>query len=438
MKATLDKLEGLSRKLNVEVPTEKVNNAFGKVYKVLQQNANIKGFRKGKAPLDTIRSIYRDRVQGDVVNELVQDSYSAALDEHGLNPIGYPQINIEKLNEGEPFKFTAEFEVRPEVELKKYEGLKIEKEKLVIPDDRVNEILENIRAGQAETVTVFDDRALANGDIADINFKGFMNGAELPNGAAEGHMLEIGSNQFIPGFEEALVGMKAGATKTIDLKFPDEYHEKSIAGKPVSFEVKLNAIKKKSLPEVNDEFAKKVGDHASVAELKDAIREDLKEAEAARIKEEERNAILKALAEANPVLTPKSLVEDQKQALINDFKKRLGQQGFGDREFAEYQSKWDTDFETTAQFMVQSTFLLDKLAEDLKLRAGEADFDKKMEEYSAQTGMDVAKIKDFYKDPQRKSQLLFQITEEKVIDFLISKAEVKEVEPKKKDADAKA
>jgi len=435
MKATLNKLDGLSRKLNVEVPTEKVNTAFGKVYKVLQQNANIKGFRKGKAPLATIRSLYGERVQGDVAQELIQEGYSAALDEHNLNPIGYPQINFEnQLEEGQPFHFSAEFEVRPDVEIKKLEGLEIEKERLVIPDEQVEQILKNIQQNQAETVAVLEDRPLKKGDIADINFKGMMDGEPLPNGAAEGHQLEIGSDQFIPGFEEALEGMKVGETKTINLKFPDDYHQKAIAGKPVSFEVTLNAMKKKSLPSIDDALAKKVGDHDSLDALKAAIREDLKENEERRIKEEERNAILRALVDANPVMTPKSLVEEQKSALVEDFKKRLGQQGFGEKEFGEYKSKWDEDFEKTPRFMVQSTFLLDKLADDLKLRAGDEDFNKKMDEYSAQTGLEIGKIKDFYKDAQRKSQLLFQITEEKVIEHLLSKAKVKEVDPKPKEA----
>lgn len=435
MKATLDKLDGLSRKLNVEVPTEKVNHAFSKVYKVLQQNANIKGFRKGKAPLATIRSMYQERVHGDVAQELVQESYAQALNEHSLNPIGYPQISIEKLQEGEPFSFSAQFEVRPEVEVKKFEGLEIEKEKLVIPDEKIDEVLKNIQANQAENVPVLEDRPLQKGDIADINFKGIMDGQPLPNGAAEGHLLEIGSNQFIPGFEEALEGMKVGTEKTIELKFPDEYHEKSIAGRPVSFEVKLNSIKRKSLPEIDDAFAKKVGDHDSLNDLKEAIREDLKENEERRLKEEERNAILKALADANPVETPRSLVEEQKSALVEDFKKRLGQQGFGDKEFAEYQDKWEADFESTAQFMVQSTFLLDKLSQDLNLQSSEEDFEKKMTEYSTQTGLDVSKIKEFYKEPQRKNQLMFQLTEEKVINHLLSKAKVTEVEPKAPTAD---
>ncbi len=434
MKTTVDKLDGLSRKLNVEVPTEKVNSAFGKVYKVLQKNANIKGFRKGKAPMDTIRSLYRDRVQGDVAQELIQTHYTEALDEHALNPIGYPQISFDKLAEGEPFSFSAQFEVRPDVEVKKIEGLSIEREKLVIPEERVEEILKNIQQNQAETVAVLENRPLQKGDIADINFAGEMDGSALPNGAAEGHLLEIGSGQFIPGFEEAIEGMNVGESKTIHLKFPEEYHEKSIAGKPVDFKVTLNAIKKKSLPAIDDAFAKKVGDHDSLEDLKEAIREDLKENEERRIKEEERNSILKALTEANPVETPRSLVEDQKKALIEDFKKRLGQQGFGDKEFDEYKSKWEEDFESTAQFMVQSTFLLDKLADQLSLRATDEDFTKKLEEYSAQTGLGVDKIKDFYKDEHRKSQLMFQVTEEKVVEYLISKAHIKEIEPKKKES----
>lgn len=434
MKATVDKLDGLSRKLNVEVPTEKVKKAFEKVYRALQKNATIKGFRKGKAPLDTVRSVYGDKVRSDVAQELIQENYEAALNEHSLSPIGFPQISFEALKEDAPFAFTAEFEIRPEVKVAQYEGLKIEKERLEIPAEKIQSVLENIRQNQAETVPVFEDRPLQEGDIADLNFKGMMNGADLPNGSAEGHQLEIGSGQFIPGFEEAMTGMKAGTSKTISLKFPDEYHEKSIAGQPVQFEVKLNSIKKKSLPELNDEMAKKVGKFETLNDLKKAIEDDIKNTEERRIKEEVRNNILKALADANPVETPQSLVQEQKQALIEDFKKRLSQQGFGDKEFDDYKSKWDQDFESTATFMVQSTFLLDKLAEDLKLRATQEDFENKIKEFSEQSGMEVDKVKQFYQDGDRRGKMLFQITEEKVIDFLISKASIKEVDPKPQEA----
>lgn len=427
MKSTVEKLDGLSRKINVEVPAEKVQQAFDRVYKAIQKKANIKGFRPGKAPLSTIKSLYGDQVKTDVINELVNESYPEALEQNKMDPVGYPQISFDHLHEGEGFKFSAEFEVRPEVQIKKFEGLSVVREQLIIPDDRIASILENIRSGQAETVSVFEDRAVANGDVAVIDFVGKVNGEPLPNGSATGHELEIGASQFIEGFEEGLIGMKIGQSRNLNLRFPEGYHEASLSGAPVEFEVKLTGIKKKSLPELNDALAAKVGDFKTLEELKARIRKDIEESEGRRIHEDVKNRVVKTLVETNPIEAPRSLVAQQKETLIEDFKGKLKQQGLSDKDFDEYKTKWDKDFEESATFMVKSTFLLDALAEKLNLRAEPSELDAKIEEYGQQTGIDLARLKEFYDKPERRSRLAFQVTEEKVVNYLVEKAKITEV-----------
>lgn len=426
MKSSVDKLDGLVRKLNVEVPAEKVQSAFDRVYKGIQKNANIKGFRKGKAPMATIKSLYADKVHDDVLNDLVSEGYRAALDEHSLDPIGYPKIDFETLDSDKQFNFSAEFEVRPEVTLKKYEGLKIEKEKIQVSDEQVDSVLENIRSSQAELVPVFEDRAATMGDIAELDFEGIVDGQPLPGGTASGHQLELGSSQFIEGFEEGVAGMAIGETKEINLKFPDDYHSKEIAGKPVKFITTLKSLKKKSLPELNDELAKKVGEFETLIALKDAIRKDLEQNEERRVQEEVRNQVLRRLVEANPVDVPESLKEQQKQMIIEDVKQKMSQQGMGEQDFEEYRTKWKDDFEDSAKFMVQSTFLVDELAEKLKLKATPKDIDEKIKTYGRETGIELEKLNEFYGQPERRSRLGFQITEERVIAHLIEKAEISE------------
>jgi trigger factor len=427
MKSTVDKLDGLSRKLNVEIPAEKVQQAFDKVYKAIQKKANIKGFRQGKAPIATIKSIYGEQVKNDVLNDLIGEHYQTALEEHKLEPVGYPKVSFQPLAENAVFNFTAEFEIRPEIQVKNYENLNVLKEKLEIPEERVQQILENIRNSQAETVTVFEDRALSNGDIAEINFDGRVNGQPLPNGSAEGHQLEIGAKQFIEGFEEGLVGMKIGDSRTLHLRFPEGYHEASLSGAPVDFDVKLTGIKKKQLPELTDALAAKVGEFKTLDELKIQIRKDIESGEEKRIQEEMRNRLVKALVAANPVEAPRSLVEQQKQTLIEDFKGRLKQQGLPEKEFEDYKRKWDKDFEDSAAFMVKSTFLLDNLADKLSLRAQPSELEQKISEYAKQTGIEIARLNEFYSKPERRSRLAFQITEEKVVNYLVSKAKITEV-----------
>jgi trigger factor len=428
MKASLENVSTLERKLNIEVPATEVQAAFEKAFSGIQKHVTIKGFRKGKAPLSTVKQLFRDRVKEDVVQDIVQSHYATALKEHSLDPICYPTIEFDPIEDGKDFAFTAEFEVRPSVELKKTEKLQVKKEKLDLSDKAVNDTLEDIRKARAETAPVLEDRAAQKGDIAVIDFKGFVDGAELENGAAEGHELELGSNSFIPGFEEGLEGMKVGGEKTVSIKFPEEYHVAHLAGKPVEFKVALKGLKKKVLPELNDEFAKGLGpQYENLEALKKAIKEDFEKRESRRVQDELKNRLMKALVDANPVQVPKALMADQKKALIEDFEKRMQQQGMGPEQFNDYKQKWDSDFEQTASYMIQSSFLIDKIAGEQNLKATPADIDAKLKEYAAQTGIDVARVAEFYNEDDRRARLSYQITEEKVLEFLISKADVKEV-----------
>lgn len=428
MKATLETVSNLQRKLNIQVPASEVKAAFNNAYASIQKHVAIKGFRKGKAPIQTVKSLYGDRVKQDVVNDLVQKYYSTALREHSLNPVSFPTIEFDSLTESADFAFTAEFEVRPEVVLKEVEKLQVQREKFVLDDAFVNNTLEDIRKSRSVNVPVLEDRPAQKGDIAVIDFKGFLDSGELENGSAEGHELELGSNMFIPGFEEGVTGMTVGSEKEVQIKFPDDYHVSHLAGQPVKFQVKLHKLLKKDLPELNDAFAKEMGGkYETLEDLKTAIKEDFTKREEKRIKDELKDRLMKALVEKNPVDVPNSLLAEQKKALIEDLQKRMESQGMGGEQFEDYKQKWDSDFDETAKFMIRSSFLLDKIAEDNKLKATEADLEAKFDEYAKQTGIELARVKEFYADEDRSSRLRYQLTEERVVDWLISKADVKEV-----------
>lgn len=430
MKSTVDKTDGLGRKLNIQVPEDIVRGAFDKVYKGIQRNAAIKGFRKGKAPLPQIKLAYADRVRQDVLNDLISESYSKAIAEHKLNPLGYPQINIDNFEENAPFHFTAEIEIRPEVKVSKYEGLEVEKEKLVIDDARVEKVLENLRGQSADFTNSLEDRPLQNGDFALIDFDGFVNGAPLDQGSAKDFRLELGSNSFIPGFEEGLLGAKVGATRELTLSFPVEYHNKEIAGQPVLFKVAIKAIQKKALPELNDDFAKKTGKFETLEELKKTVREDLTQSEEKRVKDDVKSSLLKALVNANPIEVPKTLQADQKNRIIEDTKERMRQQGMNDADFEEYRTKWNQDFEDAARFTIHTSFLIDSIADEHNLYCSDEDLEARFQTYVNSTGIDLERIKGFYGEEDRKRSLMFQITEEKVVEFLLSKAKIKEVTKK--------
>ncbi len=431
MKSSVENVSNLQRRLHVEIPADTVKSVFQRYFSDLQKNVQLKGFRKGKAPLTAIKSMYADRVRMDVVQDLIQRHYAEALNAHKLDPIGNPEFEFQDPTEGADFKFSAQFDVRPEVSLKKYEGLEVEKEKYNFDSKRVDEVLNNLRSSRAKTVDVLEDRAAVMGDIAVIDFDGSVNGKKLDGGQGTDHNLELGSKQFIEGFEDGIVGMKVGSQKTLQLKFPTPYHAAELEGQPVEFIVTLKTLKKKELPEINDEFIKSLGGDQDLQSLKNTIEKDLKESDLKKIEDDFKNRLLKQLVKENPIEVPPRLLEEQKQALIEDFKTRMKGQGMSEADYAEYIKKWDADFATSAKEMIQSSFLIDAVARKHTLGCTQEDVDQKLTQYAAQTGIEIQKIKDFYGKPEQMSRLTYTITEEKVMGFLTSSAKIKEVDAAK-------
>ncbi len=436
MKANLEKVSTLGRKLNITVPATVVASTFDKMLKGIQKQAAIKGFRQGKAPIATIKSIYGDRVKQDVVQELVQKHYFEAIQEQQIDPISYPEFEFDQPEESKDFNFTANFDVKPEVNLKKYENIEVEQEKFAVGDDKINEVLENIRSSRSVLVDVLEDRPAQMGDVAIVDFDGSVDGAPLEGGKGAGHNLELGTKSFIDGFEEGIVGMKTGAEKTLSLKFPTPYHAKELEGKPVEFKVKLTGLKKKDLPTMNDEFVAQMmgggnimgeGGTKTLEGLKETIRKDMEESEHKRIENDFKNRLLRKLVELNPVDVPASMLQEQKAALVEDMKKKMLDQGLTDDQFVDYTQKWDKDFEKTAADMIQSGFIIDTIAKKHDLKCTPDDLENKFAEYTKQTGIDLARIKEFYGRPEQTSRLTYMITEEKVIAFLMKTIKIKEV-----------
>lgn len=424
MKSNVENLTGLFKKLNVEIPPESVKAEFSKAYGELQKQTALKGFRKGKAPIEKIKQMYSESIGQEVARNLVQTSYFKAVHDLKLDPVSYPQFKFEPAKENQGFNFSANFEVRPEIKIQKFEGLEVESEKVNVTDEKVDSVITNIQNNYAEWVPLATSRPLQKGDTALIDFKGIINGEPLPNGAAEGHQLEIGSNQFIPGFEDGLVGMNKGETKNIDLKFPEDYQEASLKGQPVTFEVKLNDILTKKMPEMNEEFFKKIGEFSTLEQVKKDIREDLIKNEERKIENKLKEDLIKALITANPMEIPETILNEQKELLINNFKSRMQSQGFTDQNFDEYKGKWDQDFTETAKQMIQSAFLVEEFAKQHKLTTTAADITKKYEEISKQSNVNIEKVRQYYSQNNREQELRFQLTESKVFDVLKSKAKI--------------
>ncbi|MAF90396.1 MAG: trigger factor [Bdellovibrionaceae bacterium] len=427
MNINVEELSGLERKLSVEIPVERVNETYGQIYQSIQRQYDQPGFRKGKVPMQVIKSKFADKVDQDALEYLIGPAWAQAIRDNNLEPVMNPKFDHEPVKEGQAFSFTATFEVKPEIELKSIEGVEVKKEKVEISDENVSDVIENLRKNKGVQKPVEEDRAAKDGDVAVIDFEGFIDGEPLEGGKGENHDLELGAKQFIDGFEEGVVGMKKGEEKELTLKFPEEYHASDIAGKDVVFKVKLNEIKEFELPEVNDEFAANVGDHENVQALKDSIRETLSQHEEKRVKDELKTRLMEKLVELNPIEVPKGLKVEQKKLIVQDAQMRMSQQGMSPEDVTKYLATNDADFDKSSEFIIKSSYLISEIAKAQDIKTTPEAFQKFINARAQEIGIPAEQLMSYYNNEDAKARVDFQILEEQVMDFVIEKAKIEEV-----------
>ncbi|PIP90825.1 MAG: trigger factor [Bdellovibrionales bacterium CG12_big_fil_rev_8_21_14_0_65_38_15] len=392
-----------------------------------QKSTNLKGFRKGKAPLAMVEQIYGPQLEGEALNSFVQNKVFEAITAEKLRVVGYPAFENMKYEAGKSVSFEAVVEIFPEIKLKDVSGLSFEMDSTAVNDEDLEQLKKNYLASKAEMTEMADASAkLTNGQFAVLNFQGVQENGERPeNMKGEEFLLEIGSNQFIPGFEEGMVGMKKGEKKNIELTFPADYHMDALKNAKVTFETELLEIKERNFPELTDELAKEFG-YADAAEFKTKNLDMLTKQKDRAAKEKLHQDILNKLIEENKFDVPKTMVEQQEQHVRDDISNNLKQQGFNDKMLSEYFSRWASDVTTKAEFQVKSGLILDTLAKDYKVEASESDLAAKIDEMAASSGLEKAKIEEYYLGNEKlKNNLMYAIREEKTFDQLRSKVKVK-------------
>ncbi|MCJ8007014.1 trigger factor [Lederbergia wuyishanensis] len=328
MTAKWEKLEGNTGVLTVEVDVETVNNGLDTAFKKVSKQVNIPGFRKGRIP----RSMFEKRfgvesLYQDALDAILPDAYISAIEETGIEPIDRPDIEIEQMEQGKELIFKATVQVKPEVKLGEYKGLEVEKMDTEVTDEDVDAELKQLQERQAELV-VKEEGEVAEGDTVVIDFEGFVDGEPFEGGKSENYSLEIGSGSFIPGFEEQLVGVKAGEEKDVEVTFPEEYHAEELAGKPAVFKVKLHEIKSKELPELDDEFAKDVSEESETLEdLKASIKNRLVESKKNEAEQTLRNELVDKASENAEVEIPEVMITTEVDRMLKEFEQRLQMQG---------------------------------------------------------------------------------------------------------------
>lgn len=406
MSVQVENLEKNMAKLTIEVAAEKVEDAIQAAYMKEKGKISVPGFRKGKVPRKMIEKMYGAGVfYEDAANTLIQENYAQAVEESGVDVVSRPTIEVVQIEAGKPFIFTAEVAVRPEVKLGKYKGVQVTKIDTTVSDEEVAAELEKERQKNSRTVTV-TDRPIAEGDTAVIDFEGFVDGVAFEGGKGENYDLTIGSNTFIPGFEDQLVGAEIGKELDVNVTFPEEYGAKELAGKEAVFKCKVNGIKVKELPEADDEFAQEVSEFDTLDEYKADIKAKLlkdKEDEAKRAKED---AVIGKIVENATMDIPDAMVEYQTQQMLDDFGRRMQSQGPSLEQYFQFTGMTEADYKEQmkprALQNIQSRLVLEAVAEAEKLEATEEDLEKEYAKMAEQYKLDVDKVKEIFGEYQKE------------------------------------
>ena len=404
MSVQVEKLEKNMAKLTVEVPAENVEKAIQGAYNKMKKSINIPGFRKGKAPRQLIEKMYGKEVfYNDAIDAMLPSAYSDAVEECGEEIVSHPQIDVVQIESGKPFVFTATVAVKPAVELGEYKGIQVEKAPIEVKDEEIEAQITKEREANSRTVTV-DDRAVAQGDIVTLDFEGFVDGAAFEGGKGENYDLTIGSNTFIPGFEDQLVGAKIGKELDVNVTFPEKYGAKELAGKAAVFKCKVNGIKVKELPAVDDEFAQEVSEFDTLDEYKADIKAKLlkeKEDEAARAKED---AVIGKIIEGAKMEIPDAMVEYQTRQMLDEFAQRIQSQGISLDQYFQFtgltEEKYMEEMKPRALQNIQSRLVLEAVAQAENLVAEEADIEEEIKKMADMYKMEADKIKELLGERQ--------------------------------------
>ncbi|MEX0799326.1 MAG: trigger factor [Bacteriovoracaceae bacterium] len=427
MAYTVEEVNGCTKKIKFNFDDVDLGEQIQSALREKQKSANLKGFRQGKAPLAMIQKVYGPQVENDALYRFVSEKFYQAIQEENIRPVGYPNFDNTNFEEGKKVSFEATVETFPEVEIKDYSAYEFKKEEAVVTDEELKQLKERYLAPKSEMIEVTDEKAkLEKGQFAVFNFEGEKpDGSRPDNMKAEEFVLEIGSGQFIPGFEDNMIGMKKGEKKNIELAFPKDYHEEDLKGADVKFDVELLEIKEKKTPEVTNELAKEVG-FESAEDFETKNRQRLESQKTREVQAKLQEEILKKLIEENAFDVPNALIEQQKQAVKEDLANNLKQQGFNEDMVKTYFEKWDGDVTAKALFQVKSGLILDKISKKYEVQATDADLDSKIQEMADQSGMEKKQLEQYYTgNDQIKQNMLYAIREEKTFEKLIQDMKVK-------------
>lgn len=412
-------------KLTIEVSAEDFEAAIEKAYQKNKNKINIPGFRKGKAPRKMIEQMYGKEIFfEDAANYAIPSAYAKAVDECTEEIVSQPQIDIEQAEAGKPFIFTAEVALKPEVTLGTYKGVEVEKTDASVTDEEVDAAIERERENSARTVSV-EDRAVQDGDMTTLDFEGFVDGVAFEGGKGENYPLTIGSNTFIPGFEEQLIGAEINKETKVNVTFPEDYQAQELAGKPAVFKCTIKEIKEKQLPDLDDEFASEVSEFETLAEYKESVKKDLEKKKSEEAKLEKEDKVVDAIIADAKMDIPEAMLETQQRQMAEDFAQRIQMQGISIDQYFQITGLTRAAFleqlKPQAQKRIQSRLVLEAVAKAENIGASDEEYNEEIKKMADAYQMDIEEINDMIGVFEKKS-IREDICIRKAADFVVENA----------------
>ncbi|RKD75684.1 trigger factor [Sinobaca qinghaiensis] len=425
MSVNWEKLEGNQGVLTIDVASEKFDEALDQAFTKVRKQVNVPGFRKGKIP----RKIFEQRfgvesLYQDALDIVLPDAYASAVDEAGIEPVDRPEIDVDQVEQGKDVIFKATVTVKPEVKLGTYKGLEVEKFDVTVTEDEVQAELDQLREKQAD-LAVVEDGEVQEGDTAILDFEGFVDGEPFEGGQAENHSLEIGSGQFIPGFEEQLIGLKPGAEQDVEVTFPEEYHAEDLAGKKAVFKVKLHDIKRKELPELDDDFAKDLEEHEAetIDELKSSVAHKLEHDKEHSKEHHDRDTVVELAAENASVDIPEAMVSTEADRMLQEFSQRLQSQGMSMDMYYQVtgsdEEGMKEQFKEEAEKRVKMNLTLEAVADEEKLEASDEDVEAELDKMAEMYKRSKDEIRNLLAMQGGDDAIKGDLRIQKAIDFLV-------------------
>jgi trigger factor len=438
MKVDIETLSPVEKRLAIEVPWATVQEELDLAYKGLQKRAKLKGFRAGHVPRKVLEQFYKSAVENEVATRLVDELFRKAVAQQSIVPINSPVLKeTPEIKPDNPFRFVATVEVKPEVEAKSYKGLDVERKTRQVTDAEVAQELKALREKATVVEQITDRNTVEKGDLAVVDFFGYVNGETFKGGKGINYTVEVGTGTMIPGFEDNLIGGKIGEQRTFTLPYPKEDGPEEVRGKTVEWKVDIKELKRKILPELDDEFAKDLGEYDTLEELKQKIKENLATRADAKSRRMIRDAVLEKLVEANPVSVPPLMVERQLDFLLQDIMRMA--QGQNEQKFKDIIDRLRNESRPRAEKQVAGMLLLEAIGKQEKVEVNESELNARLSEIAREHRMNVKEVRKQLAQDGRLEGLRYQMRQDKALDFVVAQANVTEraMTPEEAEADAK-